>query len=199
MKEECSVIGFYVSQHPMDMYENALKSIHAVPSDEIRGVTEDKRIIVAGIVESVRSRIARSGNRFHIITISDARGSTEILFSERGMAAGRNRELINGENPVAISCDAKVNGERISLFGSAVEELALNTKISGAVNITVREEEAVAALRKTLASIGPGYTSVNLIVADGGKRASVRLAERYNITTETIESFKEISGVEVGF
>ena len=44
LKYEHEAIGFYVSAHPLDIYENVLKSLNAVKSDEIAGIKLDTKI-----------------------------------------------------------------------------------------------------------------------------------------------------------
>ena len=199
LKYEHEVIGFYVSAHPLDMYENVIKLLKATPAGKVQDSRDQKRLTVAGIVGGTKAKISKAGNRFYIVSISDSTGTTDILFSEKNMSAGRTREAIESGRPVAISCDTKVSDDRMSLFGSAAECLALNTQVNGAVMITVRDADAVATIKKAADAIGPGYASITLAIEAGGRRALVALPSRYNLTAENLELLKRINGAEVSF
>lgn len=199
LKYEHEAIGFYVSAHPLDIYENVLKSLNAVKSDEIAGIKLDTKITFAGIVDTLKSRISKAGKKFYIANVSDTKGSIDILFSERNMNTGRTKEYLESGKPVAIYCDVKCSPERTSLFGSTVEELSLNTQLNGTLHITIKDENAVPALKKTLEAIGPGYTHIEFNLTIGNKRVLIPLNDKYNITTENLELFKTINNIEFTF
>ena len=188
-----------MSAHPLDIYENVLKSLNAVKSDEIAGIKLDTKITFAGIVDTLNSRISKAGKKFYIANVSDTKGSIDILFSERNMNTGRTKEYLESGKPVAIYCDVKCSPERTSLFGSTVEELSLNTQLNGTLHITIKDENAVPALKKTLEAIGPGYTHIEFNLTIGNKRVLIPLNDKYNITTENLELFKTINNIEFTF
>ncbi len=199
MKFEHEVIGFYVSAHPLDTYENVLKSMHALNSIEANEIKEDKKIAVAGIVDSIKSRISKSGKKFFIVSLSDKYGLMEILFFEKGMNNLKTKENLESGKPVIISCDTKYSDGRLSFFGNGAEIISLNTQLNGTLNIDVKDVDAVSALKKVLNTIGPGYTHVSFNVFIDGKKVVVPLRDKYNITTENLEFFKSINNISFYF
>ncbi|MGN0929911.1 MAG: DNA polymerase III subunit alpha [Alphaproteobacteria bacterium] len=196
---EKEAIGFYVSAHPLNIYENVLKSLKAVSSEEIKSINQDRKVTFAGIVDSIKSRFSKAGNKFYIVSISDTKGTVEILFSERNMNFGKNEEYLRSGQPVAISCDIKTNNERVSIFGGNVEILSINTQLNGTLHITIKNEDAVSSIKKTLNAIGPGYTHIEFTVFVDNKKAIIPLRDKYNITTENLELFKTIKNIEFSF
>ncbi|MDE6223990.1 MAG: DNA polymerase III subunit alpha, partial [Alphaproteobacteria bacterium] len=192
LKFEHEAIGFYVSAHPLDIYENVLKSLNAISSEELKSINQDRKATFAGIVDNIKSRFSKAGNKFYIVSVSDTKGTVEILFSERNMNFGKNEEYLKSGQPVAISCDVKTNNERVSIFGGNVEILSINTQLNGTLHIIVKSEEAVSSIKKTLGAIGSGYTNIEFTVFADNKKAIIPLRDKYNITTENLELFKTI-------
>lgn len=199
LKFEHEAIGFYVSAHPLDIYENVLKSLNAISSEELKSINQDRKATFAGIVDNIKSRFSKAGNKFYIVSVSDTKGTVEILFSERNMNFGKNEEYLKSGQPVAISCDVKTNNERVSIFGGNVEILSINTQLNGTLHIIVKSEEAVSSIKKTLGAIGRGYTNIEFTVFADNKKAIIPLRDKYNITTENLELFKTIKNIEFSF
>lgn len=199
LKFEHEAIGFYVSAHPLDIYENVLKSLNAISSEELKSINQDRKATFAGIVDNIKSRFSKAGNKFYIVSVSDTKGTVEILFSERNMNFGKNEEYLKSGQPVAISCDVKTNNERVSIFGGNVEILSINTQLNGTLHIIVKSEEAVSSIKKTLGAIGSGYTNIEFTVFADNKKAIIPLRDKYNITTENLELFKTIKNIEFSF
>lgn len=199
LKFEHEAIGFYVSAHPLDIYENVLKSLNAISSEELKSINQDRKATFAGIVDNIKSRFSKAGNKFYIVSVSDTKGTVEILFSERNMNFGKNEEYLKSGQPVAISCDVKTNNERVSIFGGNVEILSINTQLNGTLHIIVKSEEAVSSIKKTLGAIGRGYTNIEFTVFADNKKVIIPLRDKYNITTENLELFKTIKNIEFSF
>ncbi len=74
LQNEFEAIGFYLSSHPLDPYETALKRIGVVTSSQLvaqlaRGAAG--RVRQAGIVVTRKERTSAKGNRFSFVRMSD--------------------------------------------------------------------------------------------------------------------------------
>ncbi|WP_038032449.1 DNA polymerase III subunit alpha [Thermonema rossianum] len=83
LKKEKEVVGFYLSGHPLDMYELEVKHLCNKRLDELaeykpqnNGHSEPIRI--AGVVTEVNRRQGKNGNPFMIFSIEDFHGSLQI-------------------------------------------------------------------------------------------------------------------------
>ncbi|MDH3494051.1 MAG: DNA polymerase III subunit alpha [Acidobacteriota bacterium] len=76
-------VGFYLSSHPLDSYEEVLKNMRILPLADQSEVPVGSMITVAGIVTSTQVRHSRKGNRFCIFRLEDkTNGAKCLLWSE---------------------------------------------------------------------------------------------------------------------
>ena len=93
MRMEREVTGLYLSGHPMDEFRAAVSSVGAVGIGEILSdftnengnvrFTDDQYIVVAGIIESVRTRPTRNNTLMAYLGLDDGSGSIELLAFQR--------------------------------------------------------------------------------------------------------------------
>lgn len=98
MAMEHEVTGLYLSGHPMDEYRSAAKNagavmIGAVMSDYAKdgGNTifhDDQKILIAGVVETVKTKPTKTGSLMAYVTLEDGSGSMEILVFQRALDSG---------------------------------------------------------------------------------------------------------------
>ena len=86
---EQEAVGFYLSAHPLDSYQDALKGLSVTPAAEVaqqvaRGIT---RFRLAGMVLNVRER-GPGSRRYAFIQLSDPSGSFEVAAFPRDLRRG---------------------------------------------------------------------------------------------------------------
>ena len=211
---EKEVIGFYVSAHPLDVYENTLMALQSKNTTDIANIKEDIEIRIAGIVESAHLRTSKTGKNYIMAKISDKFGVADVLFFERKQSnfnpkfskqeprqsLENIKTILDSGKPILIYADVKHgNDGRLSLFGNKIEELTLNIQLGSNMYIQINSVDAVRSVKKTLSSITPGYTTIHLQVIENGKKVSVLLPEKKGITSETLELFKVIPNITIHF
>ncbi|MDR3126527.1 MAG: hypothetical protein LBT92_02755, partial [Rickettsiales bacterium] len=199
LEAEREVIGFYVSSHPLDIFDGVIRSLHAAGTEEAKARRESGKIAVAGILEDVRDKVSKAGNPYRLVRVADKTGYVDVMFFDRrDRKAGIPMDALG--SAVVVDADVKVGDDgRVSLFGNSVEKLGLDQALSGTLRIIVGGADAVVGIKKALDSIPPGYCGVELVVRDGGREAAIPLPGRLAITAETLDLFKSIGQVEVEF
>ena len=76
---EYSVLGFYISGHPLDKYAGRLKDLNAAELASMEGRKNNEDIVVAGIIVQIRPMRSRRGARWAILTLQDRTGVIEAL------------------------------------------------------------------------------------------------------------------------
>jgi len=87
LAEEKSVLGFYVSSHPMDDWRDTLERFSNVAVKDIRTLRADVDVIVGGMFTRVRPTLVKNGRsagqKMAMITLEDRSGSIDgVLFSD---------------------------------------------------------------------------------------------------------------------
>ena len=87
LKYEKSVLGFYVSSHPLDQHRLTIKDFGNATVAQVRELPADQTVVVGGVIMRVRTTVTRKGPRagekMAIITLEDHSGLIDaIVFSD---------------------------------------------------------------------------------------------------------------------
>ena len=77
---EKSVVGFYLSGHPMDHFKPFMKACGCAPIATFKEVKEKKQVCVGGIVSEFREVRNRKGNMMAFARLEDGTGGLEVVF-----------------------------------------------------------------------------------------------------------------------
>ena len=107
---EKEAIGFYVSGHPLDRFENDLKryATHDTTSAVKAGPRDE--ITLGGVVVAMRERPLRSGDgRMAFVTIEDLQGQIEAIFFSKAFA--QSEDALKSGQPILLSGQPRLEGE----------------------------------------------------------------------------------------
>jgi DNA polymerase-3 subunit alpha len=79
---EKELLGLYVSEHPFNYFKPFVAG-YAIPIISLAGHKGDDRIIMAGVIATIKKIITRKGESMIFVKIEDAVASTEILVFPR--------------------------------------------------------------------------------------------------------------------
>lgn len=87
LRFEKEILGFFVSSHPMDSWKQWSSVFTTGPISSVKTAQQDARVILAGIVQGIRTLVVKSGRsagqKMAIITIEDQSGTLEcVAFSD---------------------------------------------------------------------------------------------------------------------
>jgi len=122
-KQEKSAIGFYLSNHPLDIYKEVLSFLKIVNVADIEEIKPGDKIILAGIVSGMQVRHSKKGNRFCIFRLEDQTGGVKCLawaeaFSKNAQIL-RDNELLIVEGKVESG-----EGQEITIILETARKLA---------------------------------------------------------------------------
>ncbi len=86
LRQEKETLGFYVSSHPLEEWGNWARAFTPLKLSGLKDLAQDKRVIVAAMVQSVRTIIVKNGRsagqKMAILTIEDSGGTADaVLFA----------------------------------------------------------------------------------------------------------------------
>src|SRR6266404_5603112 len=201
LQNEFAAIGFYLSSHPLAVYEKSLQRLgvcRAVDLPALLSRGAPGRIKLAGTVIDRMERTSAKGNRFAFVQCSDQSGAFELtVFSE---LLGSKRNLLEPAQAVLIPADGRLDGEQVKLTAQSVEKLDDTVANSAAgLRIVLSDPAALETLRKTLdGKRGRGRVTLVVPMPDESE-AEVTLPGAYSIAgglRDAIGSLPGISQVE---
>lgn len=81
LNHEKAALGFYLSSHPLDEDSNLMRGFSSHSSATLKSAKDGEEVVVAGMVQTIRTTIDRRGNPMGFLTLEDNRGTMEaILF-----------------------------------------------------------------------------------------------------------------------
>jgi DNA polymerase-3 subunit alpha len=198
LAHEFNAIGFYLSAHPLDGFAKPLARLRVVNSaDLLKKATGggSTRFPMAGVVINKQERVAKSGNRFAFVSLSDSTGVYEVtLFSE---LLATSRDLLEPGKSVVLMVDVQVQGEDMRLTCHQVKPLEEEVaQAAEGLQIVLNEPAAAPHLRNILEQIGRGRGKISILVDVGGLReAEIALPGAYAVSAKGRAAIKAIPGV----
>ena len=200
---EYSVLGFYVSGHPLDKYAGRLQEWKAVELSTIEGRRNGEDLTVAGIIVQTRPMRSRQGRRWAILTLQDRTGVIEaLIFPE---AFQKLEPTLKAATPLLVKARVAVEdvGTRLIVSDARpLERVAEQAASNGANVLRVRVNRGaidadVLDRLDALFSSRPGRCRVafELVDADGSE-ATIDFSSAVRADGELVERVREICGSE---
>jgi DNA polymerase III subunit alpha len=200
LQKEFDAVGFYLSAHPLDVYERALKRLGVTRAADFTHKVrpgEPQRVKVAGIVLSRREITTARGSRVAFVQLSDASGSYEVtLFSE---VLAVSREMLDANKPLLLHVEARLDGEGVKLLAQQVGLLdaATESTVSG-MRIYLADESPIGDLQKILRGTGGQYRGrgrISVLLDLEGCDVEIPLGGGFAVTPALRAMVKSLSGV----
>ena len=201
LSHEFDAVGFYLSGHPLDQYEQALHKLGVKRYVEFEAMTERGATngALAGIVISARERRSQKGNKFAFALFSDTTGQFEaVIFSDTLAAAG---DLLEPGTPVKLSVSAERDGDTVKLRVESIQALdAAVAAVQGGIKLmldrrAIEKNPGAIAQLKALLKPGRGEIRLGLELADRGKALEIGIPGRYDVSPNAVGALFTVPGV----
>jgi DNA polymerase-3 subunit alpha len=188
--EEFTSLGFYISDHPLNVYKEFFNQLEIVPyKDFVEG--NKSEALVAGTVMSIIEKKSAKGNSYAIIKFSDNKSEFEIfLFSD---LFSSNREKLKESNSFILTLHKEKNTNENTLTRvnirkiAALSELVNKTYVN--VSIELDSKENLKELNELLKN--NGETTINVILRDNNKNYSFELEKTRKFDFNLFSLIKE--------
>lgn len=200
LEGEKNTLGLWLTGHPITRYENELAKIISAKLSEVRP-TENKTMIVAGMIVAIRTMQTRRGDRMAFITLDDRTGRLELaVFSD---TYNQHRELLVKDTLLVVkgqvSVDEYSGGFKMaaeSVYGidDARNEFARQLTLS--LSPDKMANGFLGDLKKILEPMENGECPVVLCYQNGNAEATLVLGDewRVRINSATLSQLSELVG-----
>ncbi len=151
LHNECAAFGFYLSEHPLDVYKDNFAKISVYDAFGIKSRLASGRftIKVAGIPVIMRIKSSPKG-RYMLLSISTSTGMIEAMIFDDKLLE-QHRDNIYAKSPMIFSVDVRKSGdfERITVQGIQELEDFLSRNKSKLI-ITLDQDNANSALKRVI-------------------------------------------------
>lgn len=197
LEREREMLGFFVSEDPLEGYGEVLKSESTHSIIELQSLEDEEEIIVtiSGLISNVQKRVSRRGNPWIQFDIQDLTGSSGVLLFNK--LVDKYNASIDGEIYLKVS-GTYVGGSENTIRARDIEVIEPSKMIENLdispLRISVDEEKLDKknlVLLKELLEKFPGLSSVELEV---NSKSGSKLLELKEIKVKKTNQLKnEIS------
>ena len=195
LAEEFKSLGFYVSSHPLDEYNDLFHQLKIKDFEKFNGDNENEGI-VAGTVMSIQEKKSLKGTPYAIVKFSDKKGEFELfLFAETLVD---NREKLKESESFVITLQKdKISGEltkkRINVRKIMSLEEVLKKPYSS-VTIELKENFNIDEIKDILSK--NGETKIKLVIKNNNKIAHYSLQNTRKFDFNLLKALKAKDYVE---
>ena len=190
LQKERDTLGFYVSSHPLERWDAELREFGNAEVSGVGDIEQGKRVIVGGMVKSVRPILTRNGDRMAILTFEDRMGAMDAVVFPR--TYNEHAERITTDAIVFLigevdhsRGDPQLKVERVIPVEEAPEQLAT------AIELTIVGERIEGPIERLLELLAGTLKSRAAMANGSAVRAPVRIVleaagERYRLESDAV-------------
>ena len=190
LSNEFESIGFYISNHPLNDYQDILQQNKVKTFKEFENST-DHECFMAGTIMSVKEKKTAKGNSYAIVKFSDLSKVFELfLFSE--ILESNRKILVEGKSFILTIIKDKENKEnkfrRISVRKIVPIENVVKQNYNN-VHIELESSNDLDKLYDTIKE--KGDTKIKISINEVGKKYLFELKEKRKFDAKTFESLNK--------
>ena len=170
LAEEFKSLGFYISNHPLNEYENIFKQLKITSYHEF--IKDEKNEgLVAGTIMSVQEKKSAKGIPYAIIKFSDNTGEFELFLFSEILIQNRDK-LKESESFILTLQKDRSAGETIKKRVNVKKIISVSGMIKepySKVTIELKENYKIEDIKEILST--KGNTEINLVINNKNQKA----------------------------
>ena len=196
LRREFEAVGFFLSGHPLEAYESALRRLRAMRWTEFARAAR-AGASTARLGATVLDRFERrtkSGSKMGVVQLSDPSGQYEAILFQEGLA--QYRDLLEKGADILVTLQANVEGEDVRARIVHVESLMeAAAKVHKGLRIFVKDDGPLDSIEGRLRSPGDGEVSLVVLLGREAGEVEIRLPGRYAVSPSVASALKTAPGV----
>jgi DNA polymerase III subunit alpha len=195
LTEEFKALGFYLSDHPLNEYEEAFNQLKITSYHQFYN-NNDNEGLVAGTIMSIQEKKSAKGTPYGIVKFSDKKGEFELfLFAELLIS---NRDILKESESFVLTLQKdKITGESLKKRINVRKILSLDEVINkpySKVTIELKNDYNLEEIRELL-SVN-GETEIELVIKNNNSQASYSLQNNRKFDLKHLKALKAKEYVE---
>jgi DNA polymerase III subunit alpha len=195
LTEEFKALGFYLSDHPLNDYEQVFHQLKIIPYNKFYD-NDSSEGLVAGTIMSIVEKKSAKGTPYGIIKFSDQKGEFELFLFSEILISNRDK-LKESESFVLTLQKDKPIGDILKKRINVRKILSLNEAINkpySKVTIELKNDYNLIEISELL-SVN-GETKINLVINDENKQAHYSLQNNRKFDLKDLKALKSKEYVE---
>ncbi len=189
LAEEFKSLGFYISDHPLNEYQDIFHQLNIISYNEFYN-NDMSEGLIAGTIMSIQEKKSAKGTPYAIVRFSDKKGEFELFLFAEILVSNRDK-LKESESFVITLQKDKVTGEETKKRANVRKILSLSQVVNEPykkVTIELRENFNIKEIKEILSS--NGKTVVNLVIKNNNKKATYSLQNNRKFDLKHLKALK---------
>jgi DNA polymerase-3 subunit alpha len=149
LRREKEGLGFYITGHPLDSFREEIDRFANSLVQDLPIRKDKTQVKIAGVVESVKLKRTKRGDKMAVIQLEDLTGSTEVVIFPDVFAAVS--PLLKGDDPLLVTGSVEIGETAAKVIAKEVERLS-DVRLGVVKSILVLLENGMAS-RETLENL----------------------------------------------
>jgi DNA polymerase-3 subunit alpha len=195
LTEEFKALGFYLSDHPLNEYEDVFNQLEIISYNQFYE-SDSNEGVVAGTIMSIQEKKSAKGTPYGIIKFSDKEGEFELFLFAEILISNRDK-LKESESFVLTLQKDRITGDMTKKRINVRKILSLNEVISkpySEVTIELKNNYDLNEIRELLSV--KGETQINIVIKDQNKQAYYSLQNNRKFELKHLKALKTKQYVE---
>lgn len=153
LNHEREILGFFITGHPLDRYESRLHGVVSLTTALIKGRAHQEKVRLAGMVQTLKLKNNKKGDRYATFTLEDKAGVVEVIVWPE--AYRKYEQSLHADEPICLSGALDVDEDRCQIIAdelvpleSVAKDEVSQVHIQVPSEVTTRED--LLALRDAL-------------------------------------------------
>ena len=189
LSEEFKSIGFYLTNHPLNEFEETFNQLNIISYSEFYA-NEKNEGLVAGTIMSIQEKKSAKGTPYAIVKFSDKQAEFELFLFAEILVANREK-LKESESFVLTLQKEKISGESVKKRVNIKKILNLDDVINkpySKVTIELKNDYDLNEIKELLSN--RGETEINFLIKDKNKQAIFSLQENRKFDIKHLKALK---------
>jgi DNA polymerase-3 subunit alpha len=199
LNKEKEALGFYITGHPLDEFKEEIKRFATSSIENLINLKEKAQVKVAGVIENLKMKRTKKGDRMAILSLEDQTGSIQvILFPD---VFNNYSRFLKNDEPLLIFGVAEVGDNSSKIIAKDIDSLeSLRLKSIRSIELKIDEYAASKDLLEDIRDLFfryPGDCSVIFRMnMSNGKETFIAANNHYKVSPcdELLEEIEEITG-----
>ena len=195
LSEEFKSIGFYLTNHPLNEFEEIFNQLNIVSYNQFYK-SDKNEALIAGTIMSIQEKKSAKGTPYAIVKFSDKKTEFELFLFAEILVANREK-LKESESFVLTLQKDRITGDDTKKRINVKKILNLDEVIDkpySNVTIELKEDYNLDEIKSLLSS--EGETKINLVIKNKNQRANYSLQENRKFDLNQLKALKAKKYVE---
>jgi len=184
LANEKEALGFYITGHPLDEYGAEMELFANCSTGRLAEIKPGGEVRLGGIVNALRTRTTRRGDKMATLTLEDLEGVVDVLVFPETFR--ENQDLLSSDAPLFFVGQLEADDRSAKIKATAIYRMEnLRDQLARSVHFEIRADRMSGAdltdLRKVMERHRGGKKSFLHLVREGGFEAVFALPDSFGI------------------